>query len=187
MQEVWTKLLMLLYLKINFSCWCQRYIFKNSNFGPWYTKYSDKPIFTYITTGLDNDTDIDFLYRTEFPCVDAETGELFYGTGYIDSLNNLYSDADLNSSAMAKAESSEDFQQNTDEFITTEDAVNIINKKLGLNLKAKDFDFVSSIAEKNSKTAYFSEKDDISSFSVNDKGEVKVMIIILMIIMTIFP
>lgn len=146
---------------------------KNSNFGPWYTKYSDKPIFTYITTGLDNDTDIDFLYRTEFPCVDAETGELFYGTGYIDSLNNLYSDADLNSSAMAKAEYSEDFQQNTDEFITTEDAVNIINKKLGLNLKAKDFDFVCSIADKNSKTAYFSEKDDISSFSVNDKGEVK--------------
>lgn len=146
---------------------------KNSNFGPWYTKYSDKPIFTYITTGLDNDTNIDFLHRTEFPCVDAETGELFYGTGYIDSLNNLYSDADLNSSAMAKAESSEDFQQNTDEFITTEDAVNIINKKLGLNLKAKDFDFVSSIADKNSKTAYFSEKDDISSFSVNDKGEVK--------------
>lgn len=146
---------------------------KNSNFGPWYTKYSDKPIFTYITTGLDNDTDIDFLYRTEFPCVDAETGELFYGTGYIDSLNNLYSDADLNSSAMAKAEYSEDFQQNTDEFITTEDAVNIINKKLGLNLNAKDFDFVCSIADKNSKTAYFSEKDDISSFSVNDKGEVK--------------
>ena len=145
---------------------------KNSNFGPWYTKYSDKPIFTYITTGLDNDTDIDFLYRTEFPCVDAETGELFYGTGYIDSLNNLYSDADLNSSAMAKAEYSEDFQQNTDEFITTEDAVNIINKKLGLNLKAKDFDFVYSIAEKNSKTAYFSKKDDISSFSINDKGEV---------------
>lgn len=145
---------------------------KNSNFGPWYTKYSDKPIFTYITTGLDNDTDIDFLYRTEFPCVDAETGELFYGTGYIDSLNNLYSDADLNSSAMAKAEYSEDFQQNTDEFITTENAVNIINNKLGLNLKAKDFDFVYSIAEKNSKTAYFSKKDDISSFSINDKGEV---------------
>ncbi len=145
---------------------------KNSNFGPWYTKYSDKPIFTYITTGLDNETDIDFLHRTEFPCVDAETGELFYGTGYIDSLNNLYSDADLNSSAMAKAESSEDFQQNTDEFITTEDAVNIINKKLGLNLRAKDFDFVYSIAEKNSKTAYFSKKDDISSFSINDKGEV---------------
>lgn len=145
---------------------------KNSNFGPWYTKYSDKPIFTYITTGLDNDTDIDFLHRTEFPCVDAETGELFYGTGYIDSLNNLYSDADLNSSAMAKAEYSEDFQQNTDEFITTEDAVNIINKKLGLNLRAKDFDFVYSIAEKNSKTAYFSKKDDISSFSINDKGEV---------------
>lgn len=76
---------------------------------------------------------------------------MFYGTGYIDSLNNLYSDADLNSSAMAKAEYSEDFQQNTDEFITTEDAVNIINKKLGLNLKAKDFDFVYSIAEKTVK------------------------------------
>ena len=73
---------------------------------------------------------------------------------------------------MAKAEYSEDFQQNTDEFITTENAVNIINNKLGLNLKAKDFDFVYSIAEKNSKTAYFSKKDDISSFSINDKGEV---------------
>ena len=73
---------------------------------------------------------------------------------------------------MAKAEYREVFDQNSDVFITRENAVNIINNKLGLNLKAKDFDFVYSIAEKNSKTAYFSKKDDISSFSINDKGEV---------------
>lgn len=134
----------------------------NSNFGAWYYN-SSKPIFTYVT---ENNLVRYSKYDDEetLPCIDAETGEFFYGIGHTDTLESYYSTLD---SVNAKS----GYNINTDEFISVEDAVKILNKKLNKNYNEKDFTISGSTGNKDEKVAYFDGKDE-SYFSINDKGEV---------------
>ena len=134
----------------------------NSNFGAWYYN-SSKPIFTYVT---ENNIVRYSKYDDEetLPCIDAETGEFFYGIGHTDTLESYYSTLDT-----VNAKSG--YNTNTDEFISVEDAVKILNKKLNKNYNPKDFTISGTNGNKDEKVATFTGKNDLY-FSINNNGEI---------------
>lgn len=145
---------------------------KNSNFGLWYTDLSKKPVFAYLTTSVGDPKLTDgYNISDVIPCVDAETGEFFYGLANIHSLK-----AELGGSGGAsnsgKFESSS--KSNNDEFISAEDAVKVLNKKLGTTCKSKDFKLDHSYGDEKLKTAVFSKSDDnsYSSFSIDSNNNI---------------
>ncbi len=146
---------------------------KNSNFGAWYTEYSDTPIFTYTSATFHNDIGggDNFFVSNEFPCIDAETGEFFYGTGCVDSLTSLYS----GSYSVEKRDSNATSQDITEQFISTEEAVKIVNSKLNTAFTANNFKLATLFSDGKTKSAYFYNTDTdnrYTSFTITDKNAV---------------
>lgn len=137
---------------------------KNAMFRLWYDNPDSKPVYQYIAPDS-----YDLTWDEYIPCVDAVTGEFFYGLGYVGILDSASSNSAYSE---AKADKKSSFE-NADEFITVQEAVNVLNSKMGTNLLADDFTASYSMDSSGVKEAYFENNDNnLTSFSIDENNKI---------------